>query len=81
MNIVNTHQLSTAYLFGIYSFRLTWEQIKNCLCISIYKKPQLFALQKKPDWALGEKEGKSKSTSEAPAEAAEVSPKTESFYT
>ena len=30
-------------------------------------------LQKKPDWALGEKEGKSKSTSEAPAEAAEVS--------
>ena len=27
---------------------------------------------KKPDWALGEKEGKSKSTSEAPPEAAEV---------
>jgi hypothetical protein len=29
-------------------------------------------LQKKPDWALGEKEGKSKSTSEAPPEANEV---------
>ena len=48
---------------------------------NIFSKPQFFALQKKPDWALGEKEGKSKSTSEAPAEAAEVSPKTESFYT
>ena len=32
----------------------------------------LFTLyyQKKPDWALGEKEGKSKSVSEVPAEAA-----------
>ena len=26
--------------------------------------------QKKPDWALGEKEGKTKSVSEAPAEVA-----------
>ena len=27
-----------------------------------------FKIQKKPDWALGEKEGKSKSVSEVPAE-------------
>ena len=30
------------------------------------------SLQKKPDWALGEKEGKTKSTSEAPPEAQEA---------
>ena len=30
------------------------------------------SLQKKPDWALGEKEGKTKSTSEAPPEAHEA---------
>jgi len=28
--------------------------------------------EKKPDWALGEKEGKTKSTSEAPPEAHEA---------
>ena len=28
-----SRQLSTVYLFGITSLRLTWEQIQNCLCI------------------------------------------------
>ena len=29
ININHTHQLSTAYLFGVPSLRLTWEQSKN----------------------------------------------------
>ena len=33
INITYSCQLSTAYLFGIISPRLTWEQIENCLYI------------------------------------------------
>ena len=35
INITYTCQLSTAYLFGIYSLRLTRERIKNCLNLFI----------------------------------------------
>jgi hypothetical protein len=45
--------------------------LKYYLCITGLKFR--VSMQKKPDWALGEKDGKAKSASEAPAEAMEVS--------
>ena len=43
INVTRSHQLSTVYLFGITSLRLTWERIKNRLYIhNFFLISQLF---------------------------------------